>query len=431
MTLARKIKTAMLSTAVLGALLSASLLLIDNRAFMERAWAGKLEWSDVPGFAMQGGLSAYWAVIDKSGKSEAQAAARGYLPITVTNVFVDYAGKQKQNINNWIAQHPNNPWLKPDYFEHILRRNTANARRTGAFIGDIEFNFEQDAAKAWADPKVRAASGASTFGAFEEAYFREWASWFALACKWAKEERPGDITGLYGLQPFHRDYYGFVGKDANHIDGAHATDDRMWRYVEPYVDAYVSSIYVFFAKPDSVYYMAANVEENFLRSRKSGDKPVFAFVWLRYHTSNRLEGNREVDPYLAEAMAIVPYFSGAKATVLWGYEPQIGPDDGRPYQRLPEYTAALKRVGDLSALIGRGKLVLDRPAHLDWNAKKPLVRRVELGSAECVVMAINPWQSDEAVSSTEVRCGDTPYTIEMRGRHTTLAHVSARGIELH
>jgi hypothetical protein len=64
---------------------------------------------------------------------------------------------------------------------------------------------------------VRAASIATTREQFADAYLREWATWFTLPCQWTKERFPGTPVGIYGPQPFRRDYFGISGKSAQQI----------------------------------------------------------------------------------------------------------------------------------------------------------------------------------------------------------------------
>ncbi|MBG0799953.1 hypothetical protein IYW40_00175 [Methylocystis sp. H4A] len=380
-------------------------------------------WSNVPGVHMRGDLRLFWSVGDGTGEvNKQQAYARGFEPVTIINSYADYPNNQKENMYPLISNRPHNPWAKPPQFERIVRRNIDIADKNRIFIHDIELGYEEDATKAWADPVTRAMSNTGSFDEFQQAYYSEWASWFALPLKWAKEQRPDAKVGIYGPQAFRRDYWGIAGKTAKQIDGSHSSDERIWQYIDNYVDFYISSIYIFYNKPDSVYYMAANVEENYLRSR--GNRPVYPYVWLRYHGSSLLEGSREVDPYLVEAMAIVPFFSGARGLALFGYEPQFKSIDSAPYRRLPLFMSSLARVASLSEQISRGKLVLDEPAHVLWNSRRPLIRRVETSANECVVMIVDPWQEDAATSNADVRCGDKNFTLQMKGRHITLALIS-------
>jgi hypothetical protein len=47
--------------------------------------------------------------------------------------------------------------------------------------------------------------------------------------------------------------------------------------------------------------------------------PAPWYEWLRYHDSNKQLAGKELAPYLVEAMAVLPYFCGAKGIVLWGW----------------------------------------------------------------------------------------------------------------
>ncbi len=165
------------------------------------------------------------------------------------------------------------------------------------------------------------------------------------------------MVGLYGPQPFRRDYWGLSGKDAAQIDGSHRTDALLWSISTPCRFLYFQHLPVL-RQADSVFYMAANVEENYLRTRPFGDRPVYAYEWMRFHNSNAELSGKEVPGYLAEAMAIIPISAAAKGVVLWGWEPQLK-TARPPYAQLPRYVRSLQRVAALSDKIGRGRLVID------------------------------------------------------------------------
>ena len=381
----------------------------------------------MPAFEMKGGLAAFWDVAGGNSSALHASAAyrRGLKPITLLNTFVDYPGGQKENISKALSDPPN-PWARPPFFERTVRRNIDQRPANGPYVQDIEIPL-LPTSRAWANPTLRRASGAADEDAFAKAYARAWADWYAQPLQWTKARYPGTPVGIYGLQPFNRDFWGFVGKTRAQLDHAHATDMQFWRLVDPFVDFYTASIYAFYDRPETVMFFAANVEENYQRTRQFGNKPVYAYTWLRFHDLNRELGSRELTPYLVEAMAIVPYFSGARGVVLWGYEPQAKADGPPPYERLPLFTRSLARVAALSDRIGAGRLVIDKPAQEIWNARRPLVRKFETGPGECVVMAINPWQDDDDSSNAEVTCGERAYAVPMRGKHTTLIELRPGG----
>ena len=116
----------------------------------------------------------------------------------------------------------------------IVKRNIEKRGNQNAiFVHDIEFSFEEDIDKVWADPVLRAASKATTSEQFADAYLREWATWFTLPCQWAKERFPGTPIGIYGPQPFRRDYFGISGKSAQQTENPHHHRTDTDRYSKP------------------------------------------------------------------------------------------------------------------------------------------------------------------------------------------------------
>ena len=125
------------------------------------------------------------------------------------------------------------------------------------------------------------------------------------------------------------------------------------------------------------------------------------------------------DQYL-EAVAVLPFFSGAKGVVVWGAEP----DKKWPYYAgLPVFMNSLGRVADLSEKISRATLVIDEPAHLLWKEKRPLTRKLKVSDDEWIVLAANPWQKDAARSTVNVLCGKRTVRLEIEGGHTEIYHV--------
>lgn len=390
-------------------------------------------WDNIRSVKMSGGLRAFWDVGGAAAHLP-EALKRGFDPVNLLGDYSDYPGKQKRNINDYVhRQRPaKNPWDMPDFFEEIVRQNVElivnkpdlRSDATSIFVHDIEFEFEQDMAKAWADPAAKKASGAQNLEEFQQAYLAKWAEWFWLPCKWGKEALPDLPAGLYGPQPFRRDYWGIAGKDAGQIDGTHALDAEFWKHIDPHVDFYVASVYVFYEQPGSVFYIASNVEENFQRTRQYGDKPVYAYSWLRYHPSNKEIGGRELAPWLADATAVIPYFFGARGNVLWGWEPQS--KGKKLYGNLSVYTDSLGRVADLAAKIASAKPAVDDvAAHVLWREKRPLVKRLKVDGAaeEWIVLAMDPWQGEDAKKAIEIICGGRKILLELQGRHCDIFHI--------
>lgn len=307
-----------------------------------------------------------------------------------------------------------NPWDRDPNFETIIRENIKLSAGHPLTVFDTELSFERDAAVAWQDPAAKAASGVTEFDDFEYLYYREWARWHGPILTWAKEAYPSQAFGLYGLWPFDRDYWGFPNDT---IDESHVSDNQLWQHVDKDADFYAPSIYVFYDDPGSVYYMAANVEENYNRIRQYGDRPIYAYTWMRYHQSNAELGGQELAPYLIEAMAIVPFFSGASGCVLWGWEPGGG---GWPiYDNLPTFLAAKYRLNKISEIINRGKLCIAAPAQELWIEKRPIIRHL-IHNDWCVTMAVNPWQDVDDETTLRWACEGFDGCVTMRGKRITL-----------
>lgn len=382
-----------------------------------------LGWEGIGRVSMRGGLRIFWNVGGKDREAnEREALARGFEPVDLLNTYSDYPGKQREK----IIPDGKNPWAKPPQFERVIRRNIAMKQGRGLFVHDIEFDFDEEPEALWTNPVLRAASGAATLEAFREAYYREWGTWYTLPCRWAKEAFPHLPVGIYGPQPFRRDYWGLSGKDAQQIDGTHKTDAELWRHIDPAVDFCIASLYCFYDRPASVFYMGANVEENALRMARNGDKPLYAYLWLRYHNSNKKLGTREVDDYLAESMAILPFFCGARGVVLWGWEPA---GTGQPYRTLPLFMKSLGRVAGVSEELGRARPAQDEPVHAAWKAQRPLVRRLRVTDNVWLVLAADPWQEESAERTVRVSCGAHTFDLAVRGKHTEIYRIDGGNAE--
>jgi hypothetical protein len=401
-------------------LLSSATLIFTSRD--SNADGTPVPWEAIRKIDMKGGLKVFWNVYGGDNKKNQRSAAEHGLKISdILNTFVDYPGGQKENIYNFLEKNRQNPWLKPAFFEKTVRKNIKDAERDGIIlVHDIEFEFSKDVERAWRNPSIRKSANAKNLQDFSEKYYREWASWFYLPCKWSKQMNPSKPVGIYGPQVFDRDYWGFTRP--SELEKGHQLDLKLWKHIDPYVDFYVASIYVFYDLPDSIYYMAANVEENYRRSRQFGKKPLYTYVWLRYHPSSQKLSEQEIAPYLAEAMAIVPFFTGAKGTVLWGWEPKA---TGQYYHNLPIFMNALGRVADLSAKMASAQLIIDRPAHELWLNKQPLVRKYKVSASEWVIMAVFPWQEESDRKIVATNCGSQSVKLEIRGKHTEIYHFKA------
>jgi hypothetical protein len=371
-------------------------------------------WETIRITPMASDLRIFWGVYGDNAHNHPQAVARGFELYAELSTYADYRDNQKENIVAFLGKNRTNPWRRPPFFEKSVRLNIAEIPRGRAMIvHDIEIEYEHSATKAWLDREARAASGATTLEEFTEAYYREWAKWFWLPCAWTKEQFPDIPVGIYGVQPFRRG----SGPADYGPEGTMHGDEAVWKYIDPHVDFYVASTYISHDGPETFFYLASTVEESFKVTRAYGSKPVYAYVWPRFHEGSPRWALEELPADLVEAMAVVPFFSGARGVVLWGYEPTV---KGQPYTRLPEFMNSLGRVSDLSARIAAARLLEHDPAHVLWKEKLPLVRVLQVADDECVIMASNPWQGHQASSTVQAYCGALLLTLPVEGRRTEI-----------
>jgi hypothetical protein len=385
------------------------------------ARAQNAPWSSIPTTPLATDLKLFWNVAGGDDSYNVPEAQRhGFELADVFNTYADYPGKQRQNIQRAIKGNRTNPWLKPPFFEAVIRRNISLYGKAPILIHDIEIDFEEDPAVARQDLTARQAAKTGRPEDFAGQYQREWATWFTLPLQWAREIHPHQRVGLYGLQPFPRDYWNLSeATKSQRVEARFQIRNGIWKHVDPFVDFYIASIYVFYDRPDSLFYMAANIEESLKRTRQYGSKPVYAYVWLRYHTGGDPTSTPELSPYLAEAAAVVPFFSGARGLVLFGWEPGR---KGQYYARLPVFMNSLRRVSDLAEKIARATPTLDPPATSLWWERRPLIRKLQVSSDECVFLASNPWQADTAKSVATSSCGNDAVRFELVGRHSQIYH---------
>ena len=261
--------------------------------------------------------------------------------------------------------------------------------------------------------------GRATKDEFAGAYFREWASWFSLPCQWAKQDRPGMPVGLYGPQPFRRDYWGVAGKSAQQIDGTHRSDAELWQYIDPQVDFYVASVYV-----------STTIPARSTTSRRTSRRTTCGHGGTATSRSTRTSGCDTTTPtrsWLARIGSVPGGSDGRGALFLrrQGRGPLgLGTGAKGPVLREP---AAVRpkpgRISDLSERLAKAELVIDEPAHVLWKEKRPLVRKFKLSDDEWVVLAVNPWQADVARSSTRATCGTKTVELPLVGRHTGIFEV--------
>lgn len=139
---------------------------------------------------------------------------------------------------------------------------------------------------------------------------------------WMREVAPSLKLGVYGVPPI-RDYWTPVN--------GHPAAMKSWRrinqFLKPIADAadfIAPSLYTFYDRvPGWVKYASANIEE----AQQFG-KPVYPYLWCRYHGSNRPLRNQFIRGDFWRAQLETVRDRGANGVVLWDW---AGHDRPRTY----------------------------------------------------------------------------------------------------
>jgi hypothetical protein len=388
------------------------------------AAANPPQWETMPSFVMKGDLKAFWSVYGGDRENNENAIKKGFQTNTVVGTLrKEEAGPGKDIIG---SSDVSNPWQKPAFFEEVVRLNSAHYKQAPRIYHNIEIALNWNADQLWEDAKLRTLSKAKTKTEFIDRYFQEWATWHTLPLQWARQLNPKATIGLYGQQVFQRDYWKLASATREQVAAMHRESAQLWQHIDPFVDYYITDVYYFYDQPDSVYYLAANVEENYLGSLKYAapnkpPKPLYTFSRLRYTPGgNRLIQEKQIYPYLAEAAAVVPYFTGAKGVTLWGWEPNT---KGQVYYNMPAFMRGLSRVAKVSEQLSKAKLVIDQPAYLLWQQKAPLVRKMQVSNTEWVVMLIDPWQAEDKNRDLSVSLNNQTFSLNVKGKTPEIYYI--------
>ncbi len=139
---------------------------------------------------------------------------------------------------------------------------------------------------------------------------------------WVKGEAPGVPFGFYGTVPVP-DYWRAIRNSTSAEFQSWQQDNDRLEEVSDRVDALFPSIYTFYTDRHGwVAYAIAQIAE---ARRKAKGKPVYAFLWLQYHESNRVLGLRPLDPDYWE-LQLNTVHQHADGVVIWGGWGENGPE---------------------------------------------------------------------------------------------------------
>ncbi|CCH53705.1 hypothetical protein BN8_02820 [Fibrisoma limi BUZ 3] len=302
----------------------------------------------------------------------------------------------------------------------------------GRFNLDIERISETDARilRLKQDPTVPATYRQLPDAEFIARYKKDIRNLYAEGMRYVREraDLSNVVVSSYADTPILNTYLNVIGNtwadwttNLNRVN--YLVKDSTERMVGgPYynqLDALSPSAYYFYDYPnplarDYLPYLLFQVEAN----RAWSNKPVVPYVWLRYHNTTDFYPNL-IQPFMAEATAIFPFFSGAKGLWLWD-EPGVA---GRFTQNLNAYEQFIHGLYRLSRFAdmfqGNYELVIETPARDLMDKQLPVWRGV-VKDQKILIAAQNSYAADGQKTSVTVRYKSWQQTIELTGREVYL-----------
>lgn len=165
---------------------------------------------------------------------------------------------------------------------------------------------------------------------------------------------------------------------------------------------------------DYLSYLLFHIEVN----RAWSNKPIIPFVWLRIHDS--YDPNTPlITPFMAEATAIFPFFSGASGLWLWE-NPFIADTKQENYATYEHFIYGLYRLSQFKYFFeGEHELISPQSARDNMELQNPIWRGV-VKNNEIAIAAHNPYAKDDEQTTIVVNYKDWLQTIVLKGKEVYL-----------
>lgn len=166
--------------------------------------------------------------------------------------------------------------------------------------------------------------------------------------------------------------------------------------------------------PEYLSYLLFQIEVN----KAWSDKPIYPYVWLRYSANPALR-YKLIRPWMAEATAIFPFFSGASGLWLWEDPTTFSLDSGNSAYEY--FTKGLYRLSQYKDFFeGEHELVIETSAH-ELNRQRSAVWRGVVKGNDILVAAHNPFAKDENEETVvAVKYGNWSRLITLKGYEISL-----------
>lgn len=168
---------------------------------------------------------------------------------------------------------------------------------------------------------------------------------------------------------------------------------------------------------DYLSYLLFQIEVN----KAWSNKPVIPFVWLRYHDAYNAVSTW-IEPFMAEATAIFPFFSGAAGLWLWD-NPGVE-QENKNFATYEHFIYGLYRLSHFRHFLeGNNELVIPHPARDLMEQEKTIWRGI-VKNREILIAAHNPFAADNEVTPVFLQHGNWTRTIQLKGKEVHLCSYS-------
>ncbi len=165
---------------------------------------------------------------------------------------------------------------------------------------------------------------------------------------------------------------------------------------------------------DYLAYTLFQIEAN----RAWSTKPVIPFVWMRFHDCC---GSYPafIQPQMAEATAIFPFFAGAKGLWLWE-NLSLATTRQDVHAAYEHFIHGLYRLSQFNSQFqGAYELVADKTARDLMNDRQPVWRGV-FSDNKLLVAAHNPYATDDQPTTVAIRYKNWQGSLTLTGREVAL-----------
>jgi Secretion system C-terminal sorting domain len=431
----------------------------DPLAFSVLTQPGRIEWQKFPEFTLP------FPVIfggPRLGDVNAQPLKHGFSQIVFVQDSEFYQTVQpNQRALEWsgFAFGLNQPWetaespwnnnitaYRARWNQWLLDVSGGQKTASGKYnlqaarmMVDIERIQETDTRilKLKTDPTTPAAYKNLTDSEFLLRYKRDIVGLYAQSLQYIRNN--ADLSNVplstYGDVPIRNTYLNVIGnswadwttnparvhylvQDTTSFSRANGPFEQQLDYLTP--SAYYFYDYPNRLAPDYLAYLLFQVEAN----RAWSSKPVLPFVWMRYHDSGDFYPNF-IQPFMAEATAIFPFFSGAKGLWLWDVPGFTDSKSGiyRPndvFAAYEHFVHGLYRLSKFADMFtGSYELVIETPARDLMDTQKPVWRGV-VKDNKILIAAQNPYATETQTTNVVVRYKNWQQIIVLTGRQTYL-----------